>query len=88
MSEMINKTAPEGNVPLYLFRSGKNSHSYEYMGVHNTVKACFLFDHSLFGGENHFFELFGGDAQGLAFPFDDDDASFRYFLFQIDATDI
>lgn len=38
MSEMINKTAPEGNVPLYLFRSGKNSHSYEYMGVHNTVK--------------------------------------------------
>ena len=35
---MINKTAPEGNVPLYLFRSGKNSHSYEYMGVHNTVK--------------------------------------------------
>lgn len=38
MSEMINKTAPEGNVPLYLFRSGKNSHSYEYMGVHNTIK--------------------------------------------------
>ena len=38
MSEMINKTAPEGNVPPYLFRSGKNSHSYEYMGVHNTVK--------------------------------------------------
>ena len=35
--------APQGNVPLYLFRSGKNSHSYEYMGVHNTVrdgKAC------------------------------------------------
>ena len=38
MSEMINKTAPEGNVPLYLFRSGKNSHSYEYMGVHNKKK--------------------------------------------------
>ena len=47
-----------------------------------------LFDHSLFGGEDHFFELFGGDAQGLAFSFDDDDVSFRYFLFQIDATDI
>ena len=30
-------------MPLYLFRSGKNSHAYEYMGVHNTVrngKAC------------------------------------------------
>lgn len=53
-----------------------------------TKTACFLFDHSLFGGEDHFFELFGGDAQGLAFPFDDDDVSFRYFLFQIDATDI
>ena len=54
----------------------------------SSFEACFLFDHSLFGGENHFFELFGGDAQGLAFPFDDDDVSFRYFLFQIDATDI
>lgn len=49
---------------------------------------CFLLVIPLFGGEDHFFELFGGDAQGLAFPFDDDDVSFRYFLFQIDATDI
>ena len=43
MSEKNPVKAPEGNVPLYLFRSGKNSHAYEYMGVHNTVrngKAC------------------------------------------------
>ena len=44
--------------------------------------------HAVLVGEDHFFELFGGDAQGLAFPFDDDDVSFRYSLFQIDATDI
>ena len=31
----------------------------------SSFEACFLFDHSLFGGEDHFFELFGGDAQGL-----------------------
>ncbi len=29
---------PEGNIPLYLFRNGKNSHSFEYLGVHNTVR--------------------------------------------------
>ena len=42
MSEMINKTAPEGNVPLYLFRSGKNSHSYEYMGclLYTSDRSC------------------------------------------------
>lgn len=37
MSEMSFTAAPEGNVPLYLFRNGRNSHAYEYMGVHNTV---------------------------------------------------
>lgn len=43
MSEKNSAITTEGNVPLYLFRSGKNSHAYEYMGVHSTVrdgKAC------------------------------------------------
>ena len=38
MSEKNSARAQEGNVPLYLFRSGKNSHAYEYMGVHSTVR--------------------------------------------------
>lgn len=29
---------PEGNVPLYLFRGGKNRRAYEYMGLHKTER--------------------------------------------------
>ena len=28
----------EENLPLYLFRGGKNRRAYEYMGLHKTVK--------------------------------------------------
>ena len=28
----------EGNIPLYLFRSGKNRRAYEYMGLHKAVR--------------------------------------------------
>ena len=55
---------------------------------HAGVGGVLPFYHSLFGGEDHFFELFGSDAERLAFPFDDDDASFRNLFFQVDAADV
>ena len=37
LSKASAEKKPE-NVPLYLFRSGKNRRAYEYMGLHKTVK--------------------------------------------------
>ena len=44
LSQASAEKQPE-NVPLYLFRSGKNRRAYEYMGLHKTVKdgkACMV----------------------------------------------
>ena len=38
VSEIKQAEVQEGNVPLYLFRSGKNRRTYEYLGLHQTER--------------------------------------------------